>query len=489
MFMGLIIAVVAVFLFFLKNTAWVVRNYKAYYEEKRKAFSWLANWEKQNSIDTAKIRANECISGQILMSALVYFGISIAGGWLLNVIIRFISSTTFAVNWLPGDIGYIVYQNIGSVLALIVAFIVSNKIWEDNYTNPGSTEAPEGIALECPSCKCPHSWGLTRKKITILKEWQEKKVTKTTTTRSQSADSFGGGAIGQMFASAGSSSSTSTTVEIIEHYEGKIDRAYQCLNCGTKNSKTENRHWTGKEGGRDRPDETEELFDPQKPAWNIGDGGGLRFIRIGIIIVLAILVYSTVSNIISELSYESAVSKENKAKAEAMTENLDSSAVNIGTAVARRATFLRSAPSPEYTTLAQISKGTLVLLTNEFVLDDFGENPRYIKVVAGDKTGWIWASYLKMSREAERAIKKQIESSGVPKPVVITAKTTSFVFILNEPGDSRGDHSIKKGRTVILTGNEKFAKPQFSRDDKQIQYSEVKYGEVTGWVCTEYLKK
>jgi len=481
MFMGLIIAVVAVFLFFFKNTAWVVRSYKSYYKDKRKKFPWFMNWEKETNIDVAKIRANECISGQILMSAILYFLIAIAGGWVLNAIIRFVFVNSYMSGMLPGEIGYIVLSNIGGVIALIVAFFVANKVWEDKYQSPGSEhDAESGMALECPSCHCPHSWVMTKRQDIVEEERVERKII--TTTKGSSAGSFGGGLIGEGFAAATRSSST----DVIEtyFYDGKTHKDLLCLNCGNKKSVSFKKTWKDK-----KPDEEPLFYDPPKPAWNIGDGGGLRFIRIGILLLLVFLTSHTISNIIDTNAIDAQTSKENNAEVEAILEKLDPSVTHIGSAYVRHNESLRETPSFDSRKTTQLRKGSIVILLNEFVMDDYGENPSYIKVFNGEKTGWFLGKDLKIPKETIQTIRKQVTDSGVSKPVVTNAKTTMKMVVLNAPGSFSGSWQIGKGKTVILTGRVETAIPEAYPDAPPREYSEIKFGENIGWVRTDYLKK
>jgi hypothetical protein len=471
MFISLIAIIVGVLLY-NKNKKSLDRMYRDYYEEKRSKFPWLENWAKEYHIDPGKVRADEAIPELIIMVSLAYFGILLIGGWILNGIIRFIAVNSFASNFLPGDIGYIVYRNIGSVIMFVVAMIVSSKLWENNAHSPDSLEPEEGLTLECPSCKCPHSWSLLKRRHVVEKEWQEKKtITTTTTNKTASADSYGGGAIGQGFAGASGGSSTSTKTIITNYYGGKTQRSFKCLNCGKASGITNPETWKD-----ERPNEDETFFDPPRTAWDIGHGKGGRLVKAAIIAVMSVIAIISVANIRTNIAYDAHIKKEEAAKLE--KEDTNSSFI----ARATGNMYVFKSPSSTAEHVGRILKGNPVLLTGEDIVGSImapkGEEPAiFLRAVSEEYNGWVIADYVRLP-------KGYVFKAKMPP----TAKTKSPSTLYINPNSANGlFYGLSKNTIVVLTGEEAQGPIQRRDGDEQITYVKVSIGKDIGWTPKDHL--
>jgi len=312
MYLLLIMSVVMLIIFFGNITA-ASRSFGAYYKEKRAKFPWLEKWIKERRVNPARTRANEATNNSIALFAIMYLGISIILGWILNSIVRLIVEKGFSVHLLPSDWKYILYTNIGSVLAIIFAIIVSTKASKLTAESPEISGSDYGIDLECPSCHCPHSWVLVREQD-IVEDEKIEKITTTTTSR-ESGDNYGGGAIGEMFASATSRSSTSTI--IITTAIGKLHKYFQCLNCGNTKRTEESKNWKYKEWEYDKkPRENAIEYNPPQDSWIVAKGIKARFTSVVLVAVMIIIILISVFSILLTVNYKKEAAKiEEKSKA------------------------------------------------------------------------------------------------------------------------------------------------------------------------------
>ncbi|MCL2801894.1 MAG: thioesterase family protein [Treponema sp.] len=266
-------------LFYLRNRSNALRIYSNYYREKRSKFTWLENWIKEHKTDPAKVRATENTVYTIILAAALFVGISIIGGIVLDFIIQKGTEIFLAAsNLVANELEYMLYMSIGSVLAILIAMIISQRVWKSRFK-----DVRDGGALECPTCECPHSWVMLYKLNVIDNIILEK--TTTTTTKTQSADSFGGGFIGGLAANASSESSTVKSTFTI--FEGRVISDYKCNNCGHTQRDEYNSKWFGK---KNRPDETEHFFDPPKEPWEPASEGYSKILHI--ILLVAMLGYA-----------------------------------------------------------------------------------------------------------------------------------------------------------------------------------------------------
>jgi TPR repeat protein len=96
--------------------------------------------------------------------------------------------------------------------------------------DPSKLEPEEGLTLECPSCRCPHSWAMTQKEIVR----RGSSGSRTTTTQ---RTTISGGDLGDVGAEAarrimGDNYGDGTKVTENTTYHGVIIKKFKCLNCG-----------------------------------------------------------------------------------------------------------------------------------------------------------------------------------------------------------------------------------------------------------------
>ena len=292
MYLYLIIAIVGILLY-LRNMMTTMQIFKSYYNGKRKKFPWLDNWLKGGRIDVAKLRGKTAIN-RLTDFAVIYMAIAFVGGLVLNYIIAFATEMIlFNNNLTPSEFEYMIYTNVGKVIAAAAAVIVSQKIWINRLADPSSKyTAWEGLTLECPACECPHSWVMIKQRNVL--EGKSTTTVTTTTTRSASADSYGGGFIGGLFAGAASGSSSSTSTEIT--YYGKAHRSFKCENCGEVQNNTYNETWSFP------PDENETMFDPPKQSWHPSHEAGriVGLIRVAALLVMVWIAFTYAGKIVTE---------------------------------------------------------------------------------------------------------------------------------------------------------------------------------------------
>jgi hypothetical protein len=97
------------------------------------------------------------------------------------------------------------------------------------------------------------------------------------------------------------------------------------------------------------------------------------------------------------------------------------------------------------------------------------------------------------TNQAVQTNRQQPQASDATEQQLAQARTTRDTIILRTPGATSGSNEVKRGRTVLLTGNVQSVIPQSlpgkSPNDTPVEYTEIKYGDITGWVRSEYLRK
>jgi len=143
----LAVAVGFFFLLYKWNKTRTSRALKKYYAKKRREFSWLDNFIKQNG-DPSESRAGDDSYKNVIFAVLVF---------LVLVIINFIFGKESIVNTL-------VYLAISAGVCIIMGIKTA--------VNPGKYYDLDiqDLTLECPSCHCPHSWGITAKEVIVENE-------------------------------------------------------------------------------------------------------------------------------------------------------------------------------------------------------------------------------------------------------------------------------------------------------------------------------
>jgi hypothetical protein len=175
-----------------------LKVYQKYYAQKRQEFPWLDKWIQKNGDPSEKRAGTYSIES---------FGMAAAVFLVLVVITYFIGKSS--------NVNTLVYLG----LAVCVNFLWAKK---KSAKNAGDERPEAGLTLECPSCHCPHSWGMHRKEVII----EDATMTTTTTTRT----GYGQGDIidsaFEGFKQSGTTSKTKTT------YYCRYIKDFECFNCG-----------------------------------------------------------------------------------------------------------------------------------------------------------------------------------------------------------------------------------------------------------------
>ena len=281
---GLIMVIILLFIYFNKRKT-VFNAYSGYYKEKRAQFPWLEKWISERRINPAKVRAIEDMNNSIAGFAVFYLAISLILGFILNLIVRLIVEKALSIYLMPNDWRYIFYRNIGSAVAILIAVLIVRFSAKFSDPDPAVIQSENGLPLECPSCGCPHSWVWCRTQNIVDEVMISEVKTKTT----PSAASYGGGAIGQMF--AGASSSTSTTTD--HYYTGRVINDFTCLNCGNTQRTEKEETWKNI-----RPIEEKE-YNPPLDSWVVAKGVKARLITAVLFAVMLIIAALSIGLIVS----------------------------------------------------------------------------------------------------------------------------------------------------------------------------------------------
>jgi TPR repeat protein len=218
--------------------------YDDYYDKKRKEFPWLDKWIKANG-DPANqwVRVNTDKDTKVsgIAPVILSFVILAVGG----IIALIVGSSSV--------VGFIIV----GLITLAVSFFAGNKLGNkavnvdtEHLESPSAYEPYNGLTLECPSCHCPHSWGMTQEEIIVERKETEKETTRRTTTVKGGGTDWG---YGKGDATYGSSSTWVT-----DTYYGKEIRDLKCLNCGH----TEHNEYDDEELGTDSYDEKDSRRNP-----------------------------------------------------------------------------------------------------------------------------------------------------------------------------------------------------------------------------------
>ena len=228
------------FIFLLKRnkkTALII--YRGYYTQKRREFPWLEEWWKRFKYeDAAEQRAGAAAGAVLVISIIVFFVLAIVFGFIHS---KIVPSSARVLNALS------------SLAVIALVFVISAKVSEFmiKQENPATSDNQgHGLVLECPSCHCPHAWGMVFQQIFITDKITET-VKKTTTTWEE--DSSGRRVLG--------STRTRTKTKTYTTYSGEIIRDFRCENCGHTHH---GEYW---DTWNDRPETEPQHFDPPKRAW------------------------------------------------------------------------------------------------------------------------------------------------------------------------------------------------------------------------------
>jgi hypothetical protein len=144
------------------------------------------------------------------------------------------------------------------VLGQAGAVLVTWKVWDYNID-------PSSVALECPSCGCPHSWVMISKHSIVTGK------STTTTTETYVRESDG---------------DTRRYESKKINYTGESTYVYKCINCNHERRT----HDKNISFGSVRPIEGPQEF-PFEPVWRTGMSkrGKIIFVIVAIIIALTVL--------------------------------------------------------------------------------------------------------------------------------------------------------------------------------------------------------
>jgi len=196
--------IVAVFFGLYKwNKIISLKALRKYYAQKRLEFPWLDNWIKQNGDPSLSRARGNSISGVVIAMVVLV---------ALGLITQFLGKTNF--------INTIVYIAISIVVFWLVG---RSKTIDGNYVNGG-------VTLECPSCHCPHSWGVIKNEIIIDSKSNQIEEIKYT---------YNDGSVKYK------------KVKIVV-YEGRETDDFNCLNCGETRHLEYNREWKHYENEEDK---------------------------------------------------------------------------------------------------------------------------------------------------------------------------------------------------------------------------------------------
>ena len=217
-----------------KNKHTALKIYGEYYTQKRKEFPWLEKWIKENT-DPVLARANSSASGTqwfiVFLFVVLVFGL----GFILSLIVS-------------ANAGLAYYLTSAAVIALIFLICAKVGAWLIKKEDPAtSSNQGHGLVLECPSCHCPHAWGMIFEQNFV----GEVETTRTTTS-TWDEDSSGRRVFG----------STKTRTREDSVYSGKVVREFECENCG------HTYHGEYGEAWGNPPITGPQNFDPPKYAWN-----------------------------------------------------------------------------------------------------------------------------------------------------------------------------------------------------------------------------
>jgi hypothetical protein len=230
----------------------ITKAYVDYYAKKRREFSWLENWIKENE-NPAEGRAVAVTSGGLFL-VFLYF--------LVVEIITMIIPSMFGLK------KSIPFQIILLAAGIVVYEITSRK----SAKNPGIEENAneKGLTLECPSCHCPHAWVMTQKEEVVEGSNTSRTETTTTTKTKYGDDSTAASAL-----FSGTKTDTETTYKETTTYYGKTIRDFKCLNCGHTGHIKYSDSWSYEPKGGIQ------VFNPPKPALGIEEESRKEKLRKG----------------------------------------------------------------------------------------------------------------------------------------------------------------------------------------------------------------
>jgi hypothetical protein len=226
--------IVAFIVLLRHNKKVALKIYGDYYTKKRREFPWLEEyWKRFKYEDAAQQRASASAGGVVIISIILFFGLAILIGFITDKILPS-----------KGPVSYILSLVIIVAIFTICAKVAMAMIKSENPAT--SDNKGHGLVLECPSCKCPHAWGMLFQQ-NIVGEVE----TTRTTTETWEEDSSGRRVFG----------STKTRTREDAVYKGRVIRDFKCENCGHTH------HGVYGEAWGSMPVLTPQHFNPPRKAW------------------------------------------------------------------------------------------------------------------------------------------------------------------------------------------------------------------------------
>lgn len=216
-----------------------------YYAQKRKEFPWLDNYLNTFG-NPANVRAGIAFKN-FVGTMIIAFVVAFFAPYLLNALLPYA--------WRIPDIYF------GSGVALIPTITGSLLLWFAYYVSvwcskkmigkpATSSDDWNGLTLECPSCHCPHAWGMVAQTITLKGE-----QTTTKTKETWEEDGHGKRIFG----------TTERDVKVTKKYYVDVSRDFVCDNC------EHTYHGEYNDVYDTRPTEGSWTYDPPTRAWRMAN--------------------------------------------------------------------------------------------------------------------------------------------------------------------------------------------------------------------------
>jgi SH3-like domain-containing protein len=381
---------------YARNRIAATKTFNDYYKRKRRQFPWLDNWIKEKRINPSRIRGNSAANTPLIGAMLAYFGIAYVGGIIVNFIIRSITTMVLmSMNLIPNDIEEAIYMNIGQVIAIIIAVVVSQKIWNEQIKKPSEEGQVQGLTLECPKCHCPHSW------VELARQYSVEGKSRTTTTTTRVRESDGA-----------TTRSESSKVS----YYGKSTKDFKCLNCNHTHRGNYDETWD------EMPSEKPVYYDPPLPAWEVKKGILSNIINVAIIIAMFTMANNTISGYVNYLK----INAEQVEEAAKLTEDTDPA---LNAIISRRYSQVTVWAEPN-----KESKEVMTIPPGVFFTKG-KKSGRFTEVEYQGKKGWAVSQSVKDLKKGHLATVNKAR-----------------VYMGDQPNENANVESLFKGTNVIMLG-------------------------------------
>jgi hypothetical protein len=200
-----------------RNKKRVANAYVKYYAEKRREFPWLDNCIKEH-YDPSDSMAGSDAGGKTVAMVIAF------------VVIVFIASFFFS-------------RNLVAEAILVGGFFAAWEFLARRSTPDCSAYGSGDLTLECPSCHCPHAWGMVFEQNIV--EGKSVSKTRTETTRTNQL--------------GWETTEEKETKDVT--YSGRVIREYKCDNCGHTYHGEDGEAWDNE------PSQEGECYNPPKYAY------------------------------------------------------------------------------------------------------------------------------------------------------------------------------------------------------------------------------